>query len=808
MSLLSSFSTVIRAQSISLVIVACLTTLAGCASGPFSRNQTETTGTASGPLTADNALQRPAPLIPKDDSGIVIMPTSEQNGEPPKPEIKVGTGQFLNKQAASVRPAGPGAEGQVVFNFENQPIQAVVKAILGELLHENYIIAPNVGGNVTFSTSKPIRADQAMAVLETLLSWTGNTLVYEQGRYTVLQLKDALPGKLTPRIGSLSGARGYEVRVYPLRYVSPTEMAKLLKPFAKPEAVVNVDTARSMLVLAGTASELENYGRTIETFDVDWLRGMSIGVYALQHQEVAKLLPDLEKLFGTEGESPLAGMFRFMPLEQTNSLIVITSQPEYLDQAESWLHRLDAGGGENGTQLYVYDVKNVKAVDLADHLLDIFNASGGSGGAGRSSTSGSVAPGLKPVTIGGIGSTGGAGGNASGGLLSTNTPPKSTTATTPRASGSGEGSDIRISPVEENNQLIIMATPTEWGSIQSAIRKLDIAPLQVHIETKILEVTLTGELQFGVQWYFAGLIGSQTGSAGQNTYDPQFTGNRLDRHRALLGSGGVSPSSGSTVFFSYLNRNLEVAINAMESSGLAKVLSAPSLVVLNNQEAKINVGTQIPVVQTFFTGIQTPVISQTGTGTGGATGATQTVGGTGSVQYLNTGVILDVKPRVNPGGLVYMDISQEVSSPGTPAAGSSNPPINQRQLQTQIVVQSGETVLLGGLISENEQNSDASVPGLSKIPILGKLFGTTDRKRQRTELIVMITPQVITNSEEARTVTEEYQRRFQAIPPLRGAPLPAASTRVEPAPSIPQSAPVQTTPLRDASPPERDPGQP
>ncbi|MEO8459130.1 MAG: type II secretion system secretin GspD [Dokdonella sp.] len=779
-----------------------MTVLAGCASGPFARQQTDGSGNAVGPLTADNALQRPAPLIPKDDSPIVIARDSEQHGEPPKPEIKVGTGQFINKQAASVRPAGPGAEGQVVFNFENQPIQAVVKAILGELLQENYIIAPNVGGNVTFSTSKPIRADQAMAVLETLLSWTGNTLVYEQGRYTVLQLKDALPGKLTPRVGSLSGARGYEVRVYPLRYVSPTEMAKLLKPFAKPEAVVNVDTARSMLVLSGTASELENYGRTIETFDVDWLKGMSIGVFALQHQEVAKLLPDLEKLFGTEGESPLAGMFRFMPLEQTNSLIVITAQPEYLDQAESWLRRLDAGGGENGTQLYVYDVKNVKATDLADHLSDIFGASGG-GGSHRSSTSGSVAPGLKPVTIGGIGSSGGVGGSGSAGLLSGNTPPKSTTPTTAGAGAApGTGtSDIRISPVEENNQLIIMATPTEWSSIQSAIRKLDIAPLQVHIETKILEVSLTGELQFGVQWYFAGLIGSQTGSAGQNTYDPQFTGNRFDRHRALLGSGGVTPSSASTLFFSYLNRNLEVAINAMESNGIAKVLSAPSLVVLNNQEAKINVGTQIPVVQTFFTGIQTPVISQTGTGTGGATGGTSTVGGTGSVQYLNTGVILDVKPRVNPGGLVYMDISQEVSKPGTPAPGSSNPPINQRQLQTQIVVQSGETVLLGGLISEDEQTSDANVPGLSKIPILGRLFGSTDRKRQRTELIVMITPQVITNTEEARTVTEEYQRRFQTITPLRGPAPPAATSNPVPQKTMPNDAPVETTPLRDISSP-------
>ena len=181
----------------------------------------------------------------------------EPTYEAPKPEIQVGTGRFIDEAAARRRIPVPAGEGQVDFNFENNPIQAVVKAILGDLLQQNYTIAPNVGGNVSFSTSKPIRADQAMSVLEMLLSWTGNTLIYKDGRYTVLQIKDALPGNLTPRIASPDPARGYEVRVFPLRYVSPSEMAKLLKPYAKADAFINIDTARSMLVLAGTPSELE-----------------------------------------------------------------------------------------------------------------------------------------------------------------------------------------------------------------------------------------------------------------------------------------------------------------------------------------------------------------------------------------------------------------------------------------------------------------------------------------------------------------------------------------------------------------------
>lgn len=758
----------------SLLIALSLALLAGCATTPAPR----ATAPDDGPMTADNAIAPVSPRHEADaerigDGAIPINPDEDASRQPPKPEIQVGTGRFFNEQAARGAGASVAGEGQVVFNFENQPIQAVVKAILGDLLQENYIIAPNVGGNVTFSTSKPIRPEDAMSTLETLLQWTGNTLVREGGRYTVLQLKDAIPGKLTPRIAPPDAARGYELRVFPLRYVSPSQMANLLKPYAKPEAVINVDTARSLLVMAGTASELVNYKRTIETFDVDWLKGMSMGVYALQHQEVGKILPELQKLFGAEGESPLAGMFRFMPLESVNSVIVITPQPEYLEQAEQWLRRLDTGAAENATQLYTYDVKNIKAVDLADYLSDIFGTSGGGGG--RRSTSGSVAPGLKPVTVGSIGGAGGS--SMSYGSNRQNAQSEAPKAeSTPRpagSGGSGEENKMRITAIEENNQLLVMATPAEWDSVQAAIRKLDIAPLQVHIETKILEVSLDGDLQYGVQWWFAGLQGE-----GYPNGEPYVRTH--DRQRGLIGDAGPAAGS-STIFWSYLNSKFQVALSALQSSGVAKVLSAPSLVVTNNQEAQINVGQQIPVQQTFYTGYTVPT-----TGTNNT--PTTTNSGYGTVQYLNTGIILQVKPRVNPGGLVYMEVSQEVSNPGTPTA-NGNPPINQRQLQTQIAVQSGESVLLGGLISENSQEGESNVPGLSKIPLLGKLFGNTQKRRQRTELIVVITPQVIANSQDARTVTDEYRRQFESLRPL-----PKSNVTVEPLRPAAETVPVPERP--------------
>lgn len=737
-----------------------LTVLAGCTSAPIRDDSAG--GLRQSVLTADNMAKLPrgrGGARATDSEGLDVSATGPDTFAAPKPEIQVGTGKFINEEAAKRKAPEPAGEGQVDFNFENNPIQAVVKAILGDLLQENYTIAPNVGGNVSFSTAKPIRADQAMSVLEMLLSWTGNTLIHKDGRYTVLQIKDAVPGNLTPRLASPKLADGYEVRVFPLRYVSPSEMAKLLTPYAKPTAFINIDTARSMLVLAGTASELSNYAQTIEIFDVDWLKGMSIGVFNLQRVEVATLMPELEKIFGATGESPLAGMFRFVPIERTNSVIAITSQPEYLKQAEEWLHRLDRAGDESSTQLFVYDVKNIKSADLADYLGQIFLGSSGGGSSGRSDTSGSVAPGLAAATIGNAGgnaATGSAGSRRSSRLGGAASTTKSSSSA--GSVSSSPDSDIRITSVEESNQLLVMATPAEWDAMQGAIRRLDIAPLQVHIETKILEVTLSGALQYGVKWWFTGLMGEGYGATYENPQGRPYP-NPSDRQRGLLGAATTPAVAGSNIFASYLNSKFQVALSALQNNGQAKVLSAPSLVVMNNQEAQINVGTRIPVQQTSIVGLGAVQGSVTNPNIGQSTGV-------GQVSYLDTGVILQVRPRVNPGGLVYLEVSQEVSKPGVAGAVNGNPPINTRTLDTSIAVNSGDTILLGGLISEDDQTSEDGVPGLSRIPILGKLFGSTRKETQRTELIVLITPQVMNNSEDAREITEEYKRQFQGLVPL------------------------------------------
>ena len=479
--------------------------LAGCAStGPKS---TAADDSIARQMVEPTLAQPPAP----DTGPINLNQEQGQPDQPIKPEIEVGTGKFFDEKVArSPTHGGEAPKGKVTFNFENQPIQAVVKAILGDLLEKNYIIAPGVNGNVSYSTAQPVRTEDAMPILETLLGWTNNTLIFKDGRYTVLPIKQAIPGNLTPRLAPAQVAKGYEVRIFPLHYISPSEMQKLLKPFAPADAFVSVDTSRSLLILAGTPSELINYQRTINTFDVDWLKGMSVGVYNMQNQDVGKLMPQLDEIFGSKGESPLAGMFRFVPIEATNSVIVITPQPEYLDKARDWLARLDAGagGGEAGQQLYIYNVINMKAVDLADYLNQIFN---GSAPRPSSDTGGSVAPGLTSIEVGG--NRNGSNSNNNRRQQRRSTPTRSAAVVNPKDGGP------RITAVEQNNQLLVLSTATQWNTIQLAAKRLDIQPLQVQIEAKILEVQLTGNFSFGVQWYLEGLIGSD-GGVGSGTTHP------------------------------------------------------------------------------------------------------------------------------------------------------------------------------------------------------------------------------------------------------------------------------------------------
>jgi len=661
--------------------------------------------------------------------------------------VQRGTGVFLNEEAAARRPADPAAAGDVVFNFEAESLQAVIKAILGDLLGQNYVIAPGIQGQVTFATAKPISMDQAMGVLEMLLAWNNATLVYKDGRYTVLPVAQAIPGNLIPRMGPAAEARGYEIRVVPLKYISATAMQETLQPYARQGSIIKADNTRAMILIAGIRSDLEAYLQTIEIFDVDWLAGMSVGVFPLERVEASTVVPEMEKIFGEGGPTPLAGLFRFLPIERINAVLVITPQSDYLDDAEEWLRKLDRGGSESGSQLYVYYVKNVKAVDLADKLTEIFTGQARASSASNQPRGvGGVVPGVESVEI-----------------RSSDKKQEAPRAPTPARATSADGiaivqsDEIRITSIEESNALMIRATAGEYDAILGAIKRLDIVPLQVHIEAKILQVDLSNGLSMGVEWFFENALNNRANAAYHAARRLNPARDVWSSHSGTAGSAGLA--------WTFLNVEAEALITALQNESSVQVLSAPSLVVLNNKDASINVGKQIPVVSAV---LNSPYGSVVGGGTDG-TGTGTGVGGynpSSYVQFRDTGIKLNVTPRVNPGGLVYMEISQEESTPGETQDATGNVPVDRRSIETEIAVQSGETVLLGGLIKETRLDGKKGVPGLSKIPLIGRLFGSTDTGSTRQELLVLITPTVIDSAESAAQLTEDYRSRFKGLKPL------------------------------------------
>jgi general secretion pathway protein D len=741
----------LRSTAYVFYVAAFATMLAGCATGPVpvvQRNASKQADRVAGSdaRTGDGQTVRSEPLDAADDA------TGDRKADGrPRAQIRRGNGRVINNSAATAPLPDIGATtGEARFNFEGESLHAVVKAILGDMLGQNYTIAPNVQGTVTYSTPKPVSSAQALSVLEMILGWNNARMIYSDGRYSIVAADQALgTGVVTPRGGSPENARGFESRVVPLRYISATEMEKLLKPYARPNAIVTVDAGRNLLTIVGSRAELESYLRTIEIFDVDWMASMSVGVFPLQSSKATKVVQDLEKVFGEQSKSPVAGMFRFMPLDGANAVLAITSQADYLDDIEQWIDRID-GAGE-GVKLHSYELKYITAKDLGERLSEVFG--GGSGNRGGGNDGGySLIPGGQANIIGPGGADGGkdggdfgnsSGGSGSGGLgggsLSLNAS----------QGGSGSvvievgGDKVAVSAIEENNTLLVRATGSAWRSILDVIEKLDVLPLQVHIETQVAEVTLTGDLSYGVNWFFERAVTDNglPDAVGRDTWSTL--------------AGSVKPAGGTNpgLAWTFLGRNAAAVISALDQVTDVRLLQTGSVLAKNNSEATLNVGSRIPVTTVSIN----PILGNNNT--------------TSSVQYLDTGVILKVRPRVTKDGTVFLDIVQEVSSPGSDADVNGNVRINTRRLKTEAIVTSGDTVMLAGLISDGSTKGSSGFPGLSRIPVLGGLFGRQSTKQDRTEVVVLITPQIVRNQQELRTLTDEYSRRFRAMEPI-GKPNP------------------------------------
>lgn len=656
-------------------------------------------------------------------------------------------------QAAVFRaPVQQGGDGYQL-NFDNASLAEVVKVILGDTLKLPYFYDPRVQGQITLSTGKPVSREELLSVLESALKMNNGVLAASGNGYRITPAGEAVAGDLTSvslnREEAL--APGFGVSVLPLHNVSAEAMLTLLENFISRGGSMKAEATGNLLMIRGTAGERRSLMDVAASFDVDWLKGQSAGIFPLTHATPDELISELQQTMQAEQGDLVAKMVRFQPVHRLNAVLVLSRQSTHLRKAAEWIRRLDRSNAA-GQSLYVYRVENSKAQDLAALLNDTL----GSGGGGRRSSRTEVAPGRGVQSLSAKGAQSPANPNplsTGGGLLQPTAPqggqvqpaaaiqparpaPSATPASPGSPSPSGASSappEARIIADEVNNLLLINSSPSEYQRILTVLRKIDRPPLQVMINATIAEVTLNDSLRYGVQVFLKG---------------KDFSGGHVNQTEIPLGPGfpGMNFILGSLT-------DPKLVLDALASVTEVKVVSSPSVVVIDNQPALLKVGDEVPISTQQTTAIESanaPIVS--------------------SIRFRDTGVILKVIPRVNSSGLVTMDIEQEISAV-VPAPGGPTltPTISQRRIASTISVYSGQMVALGGLISEQRNRDKSGLPVINKIPILGEIIGTNERGMKRTELIVFIRPQVIRDPRDARAVAEELRSRLHSmsLPPPR-----------------------------------------
>lgn len=687
---------------------------------------------------------------------------------PPVPEAKLfrGDDQVLRAPA----PTKPVTGAANSFKFEEAPISDVAHLVLRDILKVDYVLHQPLQGSVTMSTSGSVPADQAIHLLETALQANGLLLARDaRGVYHVGKAESLRAVVSLPRQASASGplAPGYGPLIISPRFVGAGELANILRPILPPEALMRVDTVRNLLVLVGTRAQVEGWLDIANTFDVDLLKGMSVGVFPLKYATVQEVEAALQLMASASGANPavrpgtatgaaaarttpnptnptgaasatgstaasraaaaaqavaglpenfpLYGAIRVLPVERMNSVIVVTPRAAYLEEARKWIERLDQPGYSAGeSQLFVYRVQNGSARHLADVLNGVFG-----GTSTTTSTTTGVAPGLTPTQ----------GSTSLTGARNTATTSSAGPAQNRSVTAATLAGGLRVVADEINNSVLVYGSLTEYRKIESTLKRLDIAPTQVMIEASIVEVTLNDTLKYGLQWAF-----SDTRSNG-------------DTGRGVLSTAAGGALGGALAGFSYTVTNsagnVRAVLNALADKSLIKVISSPSLMVLDNHTASIIVGDQQPIQS-----------SRTVTDGGNTTT---------SIQYKDTGVALTVTPSVNAGNIVTMNVNQSVTDVGDEDTATGQRSFLQRQVSSKVAVRSGEAIVLGGLIRDNDTRSRSGVPLLQDVPVFGGLFGTTNNSGRRTELLVVITPRVVRTDVDATAVGEELRDRMAGV---------------------------------------------
>ena len=737
--------------------------LAACASAPIGVDNSEIfEPIRNSDLSArtPERVRQTGSLDPKGKNPYEYYPGQEP--ATPTAGARPGQGPQVQQRQTS---RGEGYE----LNFENANLSDVVKVILGDTLKEPYVYDPRIQAQVTLSTGRAVSRVELLHVLETVLGLNNAVLVNGQGGYKILPQGEAGQGET----GAIKRARaddaiapGQGISVLPLYNVTAESMLQLLDSFIARAGSLKADAVRNLLLIRGSARERQSLIEVASSFDVDWLKDQSAGIFPLEHSTPEQIIGEINKMLANEGSAGTTGptpgapaasaaaagsggnasTIRLQPISRLNAVLVLARKPQQLREVATWIKRLDRTNSA-GLNTFVYKVENAKAGDLASVLSETFGISGGRSRTGAQSQ---VAPGQGTATaqgqslLRGSGQQGGQTGQT--GIPRVERPslqrPQNTAQTqqqTPQgpADPSQAGKlEMRIVADEVNNTLLIRATAAEYEKILAVLRQIDRPPLQVLINATIAEVTLTEKLRYGVQVYLKGKYAS-AGFFNQSS-----------------GSLELKPVLPGFNFFAGSVLDPRAVLDALATVTNVKVISSPSLVVVDNQPAILQVGDEVPVTTQQASSINTtdplnpnvPIVS--------------------NIQFRDTGVILKVTPRVNSNGLVTMDVEQEISNvKGSSDSTSLTPTIAQRRIASTVAVLSGQTVVLGGLISESQNREKTRVPILEKIPLIGDLIGSTNKEKTRTELIVFIRPQVMRNSSDAANVAEELRAKLKLFEP-------------------------------------------
>ncbi len=651
-----------------------------------------------------------------DKTGQLVV---KESIPPPRPVVKgnfqvlnKGNGNYLDINRFRKTSQAEKRDGKIELNFDNADINEVVSIIIGKILNENYLIDPMVKGTVNLQTVRGLDEESVFFVLENILDINGARITRHQDHYRILpKNKSAL--SVVGIAGRDSNAKiGYGYRIVPLRYVSADEMVKILESVTDKNAVIRSDAKRNLLILGGTGNEVKNMLDTVKLFDIDMMKGTSVALVGIRYSRAVDVIDDVKKMLqlGSSGEGIAAGIVSLEAIERLNSIMVISRNYSYLEKVEEWVKKLDVPEEGENVKLFVYPVRYTTAELLASTINDLFGSDSPDQLADEDEV---LAPGSQPIALKVM----------SGFKDKTASTPEKQETDSAAVSQEKTRQGIKIVPATDSNTLLIKATESEYIKILEALELLDTSPLQVLIEVSIMDVRLTDELSYGVQWFFR----------DSGTYQKELTlGDDLNFAQTL--SYSAIKDTGDVI----------ALLSMLASDGKVNVLSSPSLVVRNNEKASIRVGDQQPI-STALVGPEGNIVAT-------------------SVEFKDTGVILEIKPIINSNGAVSVNINQEVTDIGDIDEATGQRAFLRRSIKSAVSVGDGETIVLGGLIRTNNAEVESGVPGLRDIPLLGFLFSKTQTVQQRSELIITLTPRVMRGAGQNYKVIEEYKKKFKHLP--------------------------------------------